>query len=631
VEVLDPSALDQLKGRRPVVVHPDPTGPADGPSLGSFPAADDAGLSGAAGREAGTLPAAAPPPAVTGFEIVREVGRGGMGVVYEAVELALGRRVALKVLPPLTAGPTGVERFRREARAAGRLHHTNIVPIFGVGSDGGLMYYAMQFIEGEGLDRLIGRLRRERVDLTTSSPRTEVDWTRAAPLELDGAPAGPTSTPSSDASGRHTPFSGSSRLVHFRTVARIGHQVADALEYAHQNGFLHRDIKPSNILLDRAGTAWVADFGLAKSPAAEEALTHTGDIVGTLRYLPPERFDGRSDARGDVYALGTTLYELLTLRPAFEGADRARLIERVLNTEPVRPRQLDRRVPRDLETVILKSLAKEPAARYATAGQMAEDLRRFLEGRPISARRVGARERLVRWARRRPVLAALCGLVTLLLASLFGLGAWSYLRISRALGEADKALEVEARTRADLEHLSADLVLDRGIALADDRQVGHGLLWMLRSLDLAPPTALGLRRAARANLAAWRDQAIVPQLIVPTGTSLKCMALSPDGRTAVTGDLAGRLQSWDLSSGRFLGSVSAQAVNVLSVAFRPDGRAVVSTGHHTDPTARPWDSRSLRPLGEPMRHSTGSQVFTAFRPDGKVLVTYSPEDGTVRA
>ena len=163
------------------------------------------------------------------------------------------------------------------------------------------------------------------------------------------------------------PSSGSSSLAHARTVARIGRQVAEALDYAHHCGFLHRDIKPSNILLDPAGIAWVADFGLAKSAEPEETLTHTGDIVGTLRYLPPERFQGRSDARGDVYSLGATLYELLTLRPVFEETERSRLIERVLLTEPIPPRQIDRHLPRDLETIILKAIEKDPSRRYATA------------------------------------------------------------------------------------------------------------------------------------------------------------------------------------------------------------------------------------------------------------------------
>jgi WD40 repeat protein/serine/threonine protein kinase/tetratricopeptide (TPR) repeat protein len=623
---LEASVLDRLKGQRPVVVRDEPAGPpgASPSPVHPYHADDDPGSTRAFGADAATLPIPTAPLAIAGFEIVREVGRGGMGIVYEAIELALGRRVALKVLPPLSAGPTTAARFRREARAAGRLHHTNIVPIFGVGSDGGLLYYAMQFIEGEGLDRLIDRLRQDRTLLVRSRRKTEVDRMRAEPLEPVCAPAGVTSTPPPAEGGPLAPSSGASSLAHARHVARIGLQVADALEYAHNSGFLHRDIKPSNILLDQADTAWVADFGLAKSAEPEEDLTHTGDIIGTLRYMPPERFDGHSDARGDVYALGATLYELLTLRPVFDDPDRTRLIERVLETEPVPPRQLARRVPRDLETIVLKAMAKNPAARYAMAGLMAEDLRRFLEGRPITARRVGMRERVARWARRRPLAAALCGIVTLLLASLLGLGTWSYLRISRALG-------IEARTRQEMERLSADLVLDRGIALAEDRQVGPGLLWMLRSLDLAPPGAVGLRRAARGNLAAWLDQTIVPQLIIPTGSPIECFALSPDGRTAVTGHSDGRLQTWDLTSGQPLGSVAAHQGNVISVTFRPGRAVVASSGFHTDSTARLWDSRSLRPIGEPMRHPAGSRVLHLFRPDGQVLVTYSPDDGTVRA
>ena len=622
---LEASALARLKGHRPVVVRDNPAVPPGAPLMPLHPyqADDDPGPTRAFGRDAAAPPSSTAPLAIAGFAIVREVGRGGMGIVYEAIELALGRRVALKVLPPLSASPTTSARFRREARAAGRLHHTNIVPIFGVGSDGGLLYYAMQFIEGEGLDRLIDRLRQDRTLRSGSRPKTEMDRTRAEPLEPDRASAGPTATLRAAEGGSLAASSGASRLAHARHVARIGLQIADALDYAHHSGFLHRDIKPANILLDQAGTAWVADFGLAKSAEAEEDLTHTGDIVGTLRYMPPERFDGHSDARGDVYALGATLYELLTLRPVFDDPDRTRLIERVLETEPVPPRQLDRHVPRDLETIVLKAMAKSPAARYATAGLLAEDLRRFLEGRTITARRVGMRERLVRWARRRPLAAALCGIVALLLGSLLALGAWSYLRISRALS-------IEARTRQEMARLSADLVLDWGIALAEDRQVGPGLLWMLRSLDLAPAGAGGLRRAARGNLAAWLDQAVVPRLIRPTGSPIECLALSPDGRMAVTGHADGRLQTWDLTSGQRLGSVAAHRGRVISVTFRPGGASIASSGFHTDSTARLWDSQSLRAIGEPMAHPAGSLVFHVFRPDGQVLVTYSPDDGTVR-
>ena len=172
----------------------------------------------------------------------------------------------------------------------------------------------------------------------------------------------------------------------YRSVARIGVQVAEALAHAHGHGVLHRDIKPSNLLLDAKGNVWVTDFGLAKAEGSD-GLTHTGDIVGTLRYMAPERFDGWSDPRSDVYALGATLYELLTLRPPFQEADRVKLIEQVLHEEPVPPQRLDRRIPRNLETLVLKCLAKDSKERYATAEALAEDLRRFLADRPIHARR----------------------------------------------------------------------------------------------------------------------------------------------------------------------------------------------------------------------------------------------------
>src|SRR5262249_48050086 len=193
-------------------------------------------------------------------------------------------------------------------------------------------------------------------------------------------------------------------------------QVAEALAYAHGQRILHRDIKPSNLLLDTRGNVWVADFGLAKASEGED-LTHTGDVVGTLRYLAPERLRGQSDPRGDVYSLGLTLYELLTLRPAFDAADRERLIQQVTAGEPPRRRQLDSRVPRDLETVVLKAIAREPGHRYATAGALAEDLQRFLDGRPILARRVSAAERFGRWCQRNPVVAGLTAAVFVLLSA----------------------------------------------------------------------------------------------------------------------------------------------------------------------------------------------------------------------
>jgi serine/threonine protein kinase len=307
------------------------------------------------------------------YRILREVGRGGMGIVYEAVQESLGRHVALKLLPfPTALTPTHLERFRREAKAAARLHHTNIVPVFGVGEHEGLHYYAMQFIQGQGLDcvlRDLQRLRRDTARSLGKQPEVLPASARSvAGCLLTGQFAGPDSPgalPNGPAqrvgggqsavaggsggstvvvAGDHSELTAQSEIQYFRSVARVGVQVAEALAYAHQQGIVHRDIKPANLLLDTRGTVWVTDFGLAKATDAGE-LTHTGDIVGTLRYMAPERFQGVTDARGDVYSLGATLYELATLRPPFDDTDRLRLIRRVTHEAPVPPRKLDRRIP----------------------------------------------------------------------------------------------------------------------------------------------------------------------------------------------------------------------------------------------------------------------------------------------
>ena len=326
------------------------------------------------------------------YRILREVGRGGMGVVYEAEQESLGRHVALKVLPSSALlNPTYLARFRREAQAAGRLHHTNIVPVFGVGECDGVHYYAMQFIQGEGLDKVLADVRRlRRPPGAGEAPPSEGSVAHTLltgqfnpPMAAD--PGKPNEHPdSSSLTSRLSPCG--PEAEYYRGVARIGVQVADALAYAHRQGILHRDVKPSNLLLDLQGTVWVADFGLAKAEGTEE-LTHTGDIVGTIRFMAPERFEGESLPQSDVYGLGLTLYELLTLRPAFDDTNKGRLIDRVQHEPPRPPCKLDPRVPRDLETLVLKCLAKDPRERYATAEALAEDLRRFLADRPIHARR----------------------------------------------------------------------------------------------------------------------------------------------------------------------------------------------------------------------------------------------------
>ncbi len=332
------------------------------------------------------------------YRIVHEVGRGGMGVVYEAEDMELGRRVALKVLPyHALLDERRLERFRREAQAAAKLHFAGIVPVHDVGVDAGIHYFAMQYIEGRGLDRVIAEVREAR----------HAGVMLPAPLEPPLPPGGQQKTSSQ----------GGSRAEYFRSLARICAEVSEAVAHAHSEGILHRDLKPSNLILDSGGRVWVTDFGLAKAEGTE-GLTHSGDVVGTLRYMAPERFDGWSDPRSDVYAIGVTLYELLTLQPAFDESERSKLIRKVMEEQPPRPRSIDPHVPRDLETIVLKAIEKEPARRYPTATALTEDLRRYLADMPLSARRTGRGERTWRWCRRNRTLAALAVAVFVLLLSI---------------------------------------------------------------------------------------------------------------------------------------------------------------------------------------------------------------------
>jgi serine/threonine protein kinase len=310
------------------------------------------------------------------FRLLREIGRGGMGVVYEAEQASLRRRVALKVLP-FAAALDGrqLQRFKNEAMAAAHLRHEHIVPVHAVGEERGVHYYAMQFVEGRSLAALIAELQ---------TPASATDPT---------SPAAALSTERSTGDPRY-----------YDWVARVGRQAAVALAHAHAVGVVHRDVKPANLLLDHGGHVWITDFGLAQM-TGDAGLTRTGEMLGTLRYASPEQVLARRgvvDQRSDVYSLGATLYELLTLRPVVDGRDRHELLRRIADDEPRPPRSLDSSVPRELETVVLKALAKEPADRYATARDLADDLQRFLDRRPVLARRLSLADRLRQQVRRHP-------------------------------------------------------------------------------------------------------------------------------------------------------------------------------------------------------------------------------------
>jgi serine/threonine protein kinase len=373
---------------------------------GELPTEKTEHVSGASSRQAGL-------GELGDFRLLREIGRGGMGVVYEAEQISLRRRVALKVLPFAAAiDPRRLLRFKNEALAAAQLRHESIVSVHAVGSERGVHYYAMQYIEGQSLAALIAELRR---------PAAEGDRvTRWQGEKVKEEPA-----PSATLSPCHPVTLSLSRdrsrnpRTYFEWVARVGRQAAEALEHAHQAGVVHRDVKPDNLLLDARGELWVTDFGLAQV-TGESGLTMTGELLGTLRYASPEQALGRHgvvDHRSDVYSLGATLYELLTLRPVFDGRDRNELLRQIADDEPVPPRSLVPGVALELQTIVLKALRKESADRYPSAHELADDLGRFLNNQPIRARPPSLADHLRRWARRHPGMIAACAVVLLLLTA----------------------------------------------------------------------------------------------------------------------------------------------------------------------------------------------------------------------
>jgi formylglycine-generating enzyme required for sulfatase activity/serine/threonine protein kinase len=469
------------------------------------------------GRPTKASPAAVPMQQLGDYQILREIGRGGMGIVYEARQLSLGRHVAIKVLPPhALLDARQLARFQREARSAAKLHHTNIVPVFGVGEQDGLHYYVMQFIQGLGLDLVEDELRRLRqaggkpaptqadAQPPPTSANQDVSAAEAARALLTGvfrrhepadalaitpgepaagANLGDQTSPRAAATsatirlpGRSEGFALSESGQEFwRSVARIGVQVADALAHAASLGVLHRDIKPSNLLLDGAGNVWVTDFGLAKTDTDGDNLTQSGDVVGTLRYLAPERFSGQGDVRSDVYSLGLTLYELLTLRSAFDETDRSKLVKQVMYDEPVRPRKLNPAVPRDLETVVLKAIARDPAHRYQTPAEMAEDLKRFVDDRPIRARGVSTAEKLWRWGRRNPLPASL--LAGIMLLFLTGFAAvfqqWRVAEKQRMEAEKQTSIAADKERVAEKQRMEAEkqrMEAEKQTSIAADKE-----------------------------------------------------------------------------------------------------------------------------------------------------------------
>ncbi len=361
-------------------------------------------------------------PDIPGYRIRREVGRGGMGLVFDAIQMKLNRSVALKVLPPMMAriSTSAVQRFRAEASAAARLHHNNIIPIYDFGEAEGAYYYAMELIHGEPLSRVIRRLA---AGSPSSAPPTQLTKLLPShPTQSDEHSADssePDSAVGADSQGAAGSSSTGTGGAYYRQVAVWMRDVADALHHAHGKGVIHRDIKPANLILAHDGRLMVADFGLAKSTDTE-SVTVTGSLVGTWRYMSPEQALARRmpvDHRTDIYSLAATMYELLTFRPAFPGSDEKEIISKVITQDPVRPRKIIRSVPAELETICLKALEKSRDARYDDAAAFADEFRRYLDDRPIVAKPPGPIVRAWKFAKRHRAAVSILAALSLFLAS----------------------------------------------------------------------------------------------------------------------------------------------------------------------------------------------------------------------
>jgi WD40 repeat protein/predicted Ser/Thr protein kinase len=512
-------------------------------------------------------------PKVAGYEVLGELGHGGMGVVYRVRQQSLNRLVALKIMRPgsLATGAE-LERFHHEAKALAELDHPGIVPILDIGEADGRPYFTMKLIEGGSLAGCL--------DHFVGNPRLAVE-----------------------------------------VLVRI----ADAVHHANARGILHRDLKPSNVLLDADGRPHITDFGLARHLVADASLTHSREVLGTPGYMAPEQAScpKRSVSPAiDVYGLGAIFYTLLTRRQPFQGATVLDVLEQVKSHDPDPPSRSNRLVKRDLEAICLKCLEKEPHRRYASADALADDLRRWLSGQPTVARPLGPAGRAWRWCRRNPLLGAVSVVAAVALGAALVLAVGFVLLSSSAAAGLRWEQEQTQVQLKKAQRLSADLALGKALSLSEQGEVARGMLWLAHSLEIATDAgADDLERVIRLNLAGWRRRLPPLRASLPHPANVNAVAFSPDGRTVLTGSRDGTARFWDATTG------AARAVSlhhpgpVVAVAFCPKDGQTVLTGS-TDGTARLWDVATGKELREFPGHEREVRAV-AFSPDGERVLTAS--------